>query len=234
VRFWNFIPGIHERMTADGRDRYMVFNAGRFKAFEQCYGGREAFDGSVATASAVGHTGRDLLIYCLADDAPGQPLDNPRQVKPYRYSARFGPLPPCFARATIVQSERAGAGAAGAAASKRLLLVGGTASIRGEDSAHLGNLELQTQETFENLAALVRAASLGGSRAGADRPETDRAAALAQYRELRVYHPNRRDARAIRRAIGEAFGDLRFLELHRANLCRSELLVEIEGLAELN
>ena len=29
VRFWNFVPGIHADM-GDGRDRYMVFNAGRY------------------------------------------------------------------------------------------------------------------------------------------------------------------------------------------------------------
>src|SRR6185295_3162726 len=43
VRFWNHIPGIHHRMDPR-RDRYMVFNAGRYQAFSNWYGGAEAFD----------------------------------------------------------------------------------------------------------------------------------------------------------------------------------------------
>src|SRR5271170_207572 len=38
VRFWNFLPSIRQNM-GDGQDRYMVFNAGRFAAFEMRYGG---------------------------------------------------------------------------------------------------------------------------------------------------------------------------------------------------
>src|SRR5687768_13578564 len=37
VRFWNFVPGIHADMGG-GRDRYMVFNAGRYAAFERWFG----------------------------------------------------------------------------------------------------------------------------------------------------------------------------------------------------
>lgn len=218
VRFWNFLPGIHEDM-GDGRDRYMVFNAGRFRAFEKRYGSREAFDASVATASGVGHDGDELLIFCLACDAPGEPLDNPRQIKPYRYSQRFGPLPPCFARATIVNPRGA----------SPLLLVGGTASIRGEDSVHLGDLTRQVEETFENLAALVRAA---GARCGAGSWE-DSSSALQCYRELRVYHPKARHATPLESLIRAAMPRLQRLELLRMDLCRSELLVEIEGLADL-
>jgi chorismate lyase/3-hydroxybenzoate synthase len=212
VRFWNFLPRIHEDM-GDGRDRYMVFNAGRYRAFETWYGGRDAFDGSIATASAVGHDQADLTIYALAADAPGRPLDNPRQIKAYRYSSRFGPLPPCFARATILNS-------AGGAR----LLVGGTASIRGEDSVHIGDAAKQTKETFENLAALVIAAR-------SEREDAD--AALGRFRELRVYHPNASDADVLLSMIQAALPNLSRLEVLRADLCRSELLVEIEGVADL-
>ena len=36
------------------------------------------------------------VIHCLAADRPGAAVNNPRQVAPYHYSQRFGPLPPCF------------------------------------------------------------------------------------------------------------------------------------------
>src|SRR4051812_29811335 len=144
VRLWNHIPSIHAPMDA-GRDRYMVFNAGRYEAFAGWYGGPEAFGRDVATASGVGHDGRDLVIHCLSARDPGIAIDNPRQVAPHRYSTKYGPLPPCFARATVL-------------ADARRVLVGGTASIRGEDSLHLTSLSQQFEETLENLASVVAAA----------------------------------------------------------------------------
>jgi chorismate lyase/3-hydroxybenzoate synthase len=202
VRFWNFVPAIHEDMGG-GRDRYMVFNAGRFSAFERRYGGRGAFDRNVATASAVGCGGKDLVIACLAADAPGEPVDNPRQIKPYDYSRRFGPLPPCFARATLVRPA--------------LLLTGGTASIRGEESVHVGDLQGQLAETFENLSALLCSAGFGSS--------------LERYRELRVYHPDPAHGPRLRTLIEGALPRLERLEMVNMDLCRAELLVEIEGVA---
>src|SRR5258708_4104731 len=71
VRFWNHVPFITD--PADGgrdnyRDNYMVFNAGRFRAFADWLGGTARFERDVATASAIGHWGRDLVVHCLATD----------------------------------------------------------------------------------------------------------------------------------------------------------------------
>jgi enamine deaminase RidA (YjgF/YER057c/UK114 family) len=215
VRSWNYVPGINDRMP-DGRDRYMVFNAGRFEAFCDWYGGPQAFDRQVPTASGVGHPGEDLVIHCLAAERPGLAIANPRQVQPFHYSQRFGPLPPCFARATLVRSPAP------------LLLVGGTASIRGEDSLHVLDFAGQMGETLANLAAMVHAATgrAGSFRAGDLAP-------LRRYRELRVYLPDANRARAVTDMIANLFPSVRHIEMLHADLCRPELLVEIEGIAEL-
>jgi chorismate lyase/3-hydroxybenzoate synthase len=215
VRIWNYVPAITERMP-DGRDRYMVFNAGRFEAFCDWFGGPEAFDRQVPTASGVGHPGADLVIHCLAADRPGVAVANPRQVQPFHYSRRFGPLPPCFARATVVGSP------------SPMLLVGGTASIRGEDSLHVLDFAGQMGETLSNLAAMVHAASgrTGPFRAGDLTP-------LRRYRDLRVYLPDANRARVVTDMVASLFPSLRHLEMLHADLCRPELLVEIEGIAEL-
>jgi hypothetical protein len=102
----------------------------------------------------------------------------------------------------------------------RALLVGGTASVRGEDSVHPGRLDLQLQETILNLEAVARA--------GFDARDAD---ALACYRQIRVYHPRREDETALRRALSARFPALEAIEFVVADLCRPELLVEIEGLA---
>lgn len=213
VRFWNFLPAIHQEMGG-GRNQYMIFNGGRFEAFEQRYGGRDAFGHQVATATAVGHDNPDLVIHCLASDQPGRHVGNPRQISPHCYSEKFGPLPPCFARATVVQEPE----------NISLLLVGGTASIRGEDSQHVGDLQQQCDETLRNLAALVQAAGAAGKSA-------DEMAPLSRFGELRVYHARSADAGWLGDYLPARFPNVRRMEFCRADLCRSELLVEIEGVA---
>jgi chorismate lyase/3-hydroxybenzoate synthase len=213
VRFWNYIPDIHRQCGGGGSgggqiDRYMCFNAGRFAACSDWFGGPDSFERMLATGSGVGHAGPDLVIHALATGRPGTAVENPRQVPAYRYSARFGPRPPCFARATVIRPD-------GAAP---LLLVGGTASIRGEESVHVGDLRAQTLETFENLASLVRSACGG-------------AGGLERFGELRVYHSRGSDRDAIDALVRPAFPGVRAVEYVRADLCRRELAVEIEGVA---
>jgi chorismate lyase / 3-hydroxybenzoate synthase len=218
VRFWAFVPGIHDDLGA-ALDRYMIFNAGRYGAYQAHLGGATSFSRSLPTGSAVGVTGDRFVLHCLAASDSGIPIDNPRQVPAYRYSRRFGPMPPCFARATLVPGPEG----------RPLLLVGGTASITGEDSRHRGHLEEQADETFRNLASVV--ASATGRRLPEDVPEEDLRALLAVFQDLRVYFPRAEDRHTIGGLVRARFPSLRRLEFHQAALCRSDLLIEIEGLA---
>jgi chorismate lyase/3-hydroxybenzoate synthase len=218
VRFWAFVPGIHDDLGA-GLDRYMVFNAGRYGAYSAHFGSPTSFGRSVPTASAVGVPGDTLTLHCLAADETGLPVENPRQIPAYRYSRRFGPMPPCFARATLLRAMPDGP----------LLLVGGTASIIGEESRHVGHLEEQARETFRNLASVV--ASAVGDPLPEDTPANDLVPLLAAFRDLRVYHTRPGDREAILRFVEGCFPSLTRLELLQASLCRPELFIEIEGLA---
>jgi chorismate lyase/3-hydroxybenzoate synthase len=112
-----------------------------------------------------------------------------------------------------------------------MLLVGGTASVRGEDSVHRDDLSSQLSESFLNVSALIGAAA--GQKA-TSRSAQKMGRLLGAFRELRVYFPDRCDARDIESAVRAAFPSLRRLEMLHADLCRSELLVEIEGVADLN
>ena len=211
VRFWNFIPAPGELM-GPGLDRYMVFNAGRYDAYARWYGTVRTFSDSLATASAVGVGGRDLAIFCLALDTPGTAIQNPRQTPSWHYSTRYGPKPPCFARATVVTHGY-----------ERRVLIGGTASIVGEDSRHVGDPEGQVGETLTNLRALIAAAR------GTDQSAGD----IARLTDVRVYVPRSSDTALIRSMIETQCPGLTRLEMCRSQLCRPELLVEIEGVAAL-
>jgi chorismate lyase/3-hydroxybenzoate synthase len=205
ARFWNFIPDIGAPMV-DGLDRYMVFNAGRHDA----YGDQS---GALGTASAVGIKGSDLSIHCLALEEPGTPVENPRQTPAWQYSARYGPLPPCFSRATIV-------GLGG----RRTLLIGGTASVVGEDSRHAGEFDAQVEETLLNLEALIRKAD--GNASGGS-------AALHRLVDLRAYVTSAAKAERAREMLVSACPRARTIAVAVAQICRPELLVEVEGVAEL-
>lgn len=214
VRFWNFVPGIGEMMSPDF-DRYMAFNAGRYDAFTERYGPANVLKGTwplVATASAVGVTGTDLSMHCLAMDQPGVPIENPRQIPAWRYSARYGPLPPCFSRATIVRL-----------CGTPRLLIGGTASVVGEDSMHPGNFDAQLEETLLNIEALVGAAT----------DHADGSAPLQRLIDLRVYLTESSQAEPVRRILMRRCPRLCRLDLAIARICRRDLLVEIEGVAAL-
>jgi enamine deaminase RidA (YjgF/YER057c/UK114 family) len=221
VRLWNFIPTIHEPMGS-GLTRYMVFNAGRYESLRDWLGGSKRFPESIPTSTGVGHPGRDLLVFCMGSAVPGQPNENPRQHPAYRYSTKYGPLPPCFARATQVQLGESAA-----------LLIGGTASVRGEESVHIDRLDRQIEETVVNLEALVSAAAANRADQGPE-PQKPNGDVADLFREMRVYHVDAADAEAIREVVESRFAHLRALEMVQADLCRSELLVEIEAVADLD
>lgn len=201
LRAWNFIPRINdpaprETIGSDfDRDRYMVFNAGRFRGFEAAMGTPVQYP----VASGVGHAGDDLIVHLLHGTGEPRLVDNPRQVPPDAYSRRYGDPPPVFARAAVVRWP-----------GREALLISGTASVVGEESAHEDAFEAQLTETMRNLEVLV---DRGWPGAG-----------LEDLQDWLVYLPDHRHESTVRRAIGPRSA----VVVRRQRLCRPELLVEIE------
>ncbi len=221
VRVWNFIPGILEPL-GEAEHRYMVFNAGRFHGYRGWFPRPTTLGSFVPTATAVGHQGDDLLIHCLSAQQPGVAVENPRQISAYCYSERYGRLPPCFARATRLRPPL-----------ERQLLVGGTASVYGEHSLHHGDLQGQIQETFANLGAVVGAASEEDSSGPAPNHPQGNHQLLSCYRSVRVYFVRDEDLPVLTSLVESRFRNADKIEFLQADLCRPELLLEIEGVAEL-
>lgn len=228
VRMWNFIPDIH-RPIGDELDRYMLFNIGRFRAFSKWYG-QSQFGRVIATASGVGHRDEGLFIHCLASRQPGAAVENPRQVPAYYYSSRYGPKPPSFARGTISRAtvhyrDRGG--------SSNVLFVGGTASIRGERSLHESDIKQQTDETLENLGSLVNAACVQTHATNKAESEEKHDDLFERFHHLRVYLVRPADYDIVAPHIISSFPNA-IVEWRRADLCRSELLIEMEGVANVS
>jgi chorismate lyase / 3-hydroxybenzoate synthase len=212
LRFWNFVPGINDEIEP-GLSRYMAFNAARRTAYAAVHDAPGALPAAIATASGVGAPDRHFHLFGVATRERVMPVENPRQVPAYYYSPRYGPLPPCFARAALTLGGRP------------MLVVGGTASVRGEDSLHPGNLDAQLEETLVNLRTLIGAACAAAGYRLCRNP-------LAAFVDLRAYVVIGASASRVREVLAGAAGvPLDDIEVRVADLCRPELLVEVEGLA---
>lgn len=207
LRFWNYVSRINEHSY--GRERYQQFNIGRQEAFLAC--GRDV-QGNLPAACALGMDHGPLSVAFLAGRTPSQSVENPRQVSAFQYPSQYGPRSPSFARANLVSTRHG-----------ELLLVSGTASIVGHATVHPGDVAAQTRETVENLEALVAQASRI-SRCG----HFD-LSGLA----CRVYVRNPRDLRAIKQELAHALGESHRAVYLQADICRSELLLEIEATVSL-
>ena len=202
LRIWNYVPRINE--LDDGIERYQLFNSGRKQVYREL--GYPVAAGAPA-ACALGTRSGGLRIAVLAGNRPSVAIENPRQVSSYDYPNQYGAHPPIFSRAAWLQ-QRTG---------ENLLFVSGTASIVGHRTLHLGDILAQTEETVRNISAVLDNANqkaggtmwtLGGLTG-------------------RVYIRNAADYPLVSRYLS-AQGMTEFCYV-QADICRSELLVEIEA-----
>lgn len=187
-----------------GLERYRDFCRGRADAFSDLAWAPHALPSGTGIGLAEG----GVTIFLLArrtNDAAN--VENPLQMPAYEYPDTYGPRSPSFARATSVTTV-------GAAS----LYISGTASIRGHRT--IGHtLEEQIQVTVENIDALLASPDDGP----------------VQFETLKIYvrHPEHLDT------VATAFRDHYQVTAHaapvlRADICRSDLLLEVEGVASRN
>ena len=203
LRIWNYFDAI--TLGEGDSERYRQFCVGRVQGLG------DVDTRTLPAATAIGsRDGRRVLqVYWLAAREPGLPLENPRQVSAYRYPREYGPQSPTFARALLPPSPRVP------------LLLSGTASIVGHASQHADSLRAQLDETLTNLDSLLGAAR---ERAPTLSPHLDGTS------RLKVYVRDATDADAVAAQLEARLGTrVPWLMLH-ADVCRRELLVEIEGM----
>ena len=149
-----------------------------------------------------------MVIYFLAGKKPGIPVENPRQISAYHYPAEYGPRSPTFSRAMLVGTGR-----------QQKLLISGTASILGHESRHQGDTSAQARETVENIRALLEEARRGGF---------EPSDAERQW-FLKIYLNNPTDLPLVRAQVLAEFGTTHQAIYLQADVCRADLLLEIEA-----
>lgn len=212
-RMWNFIADINGD-NAEGLEVYRDFCLGRAEAFEQFPAGIE-----MPAATGIGSLGGGIVMYLLAARAGHRVnIENPRQQPAYEYPRQYGPKSPSFARATYltVAPDATSAG-------PRQIYVSGTASVVGHETRHAGDLQMQCAETFENLACLLDAANLTryGIHAGYS---------LKDLANIKVYVRHEDDIDVVGKLCANVFAPEAHVVLLNVDVCRSDLLVEIEGI----
>jgi len=137
-------------------------------------------------------------------------IENPRQKSAYEYPRQYGPASPSFARASLASW---GIGTQ--------LYVSGTASIVGHESYYPNDLELQLQTTFDNIDLLLQNSADSAGFVG-----------TPSMTLLKVYVRYPSDYPLVSRMVGERFPGVPAIYVE-AEVCRRELLVEIDGLCDI-
>ena len=204
-RCWNYFADINTHSF--GLERYRQFNLGRQDAF--LAHGRDVV-GNVPAASALGSVQGPLTIAFLAGRVAPLNIENPRQLSAYQYPQQYGPCNPTFSRASLVRLEQ-----------DELLFVSGTASIVGHATMHTENVVAQTRETMTNIKAVLAEANRLVSQ--------PRFELSSLHYKVYVRHPA--DLAQIRAELTHHVGDALKAVYLQADVCRQDLLMEIEATA---
>jgi enamine deaminase RidA (YjgF/YER057c/UK114 family) len=141
------------------------------------------------------------------------PLENPQQTPAYAYLPRFSPQSPKFSR-----------GVALVLGDYMTTWLSGTASVVHSISLHPGDISKQTEQTIENIERLISPENFafhGIKHAGAR---------LCDLAKIRVYLKHAEDFPLCKAICEKRFGYVPAIYAV-ADVCRPELLVEIEGVA---
>lgn len=205
LRMWNYFSDINSEISHV--ERYKSFCIGRHKAFSAA----PDFERYLPAASAIGsHKPGFYMIYFLAARKAGVQIENPRQISAFHYPGQYGPKSPSFTRAILknwAQSSQ--------------LYISGTASIVGHDTLHKDSVEKQLQETFENLKSLIDHVR---------EVHQSKVQNINNISALKVYIRHKEDYLVIKDQLKSILSDQVPVLYLQGNICRKDLLLEIEGI----
>jgi enamine deaminase RidA (YjgF/YER057c/UK114 family) len=224
VRQWNYIEKIleinyqHQKLLQN----YQVFNDVRSQ-----YYSKNSFSHGYPAATGIGmYAGGVVLEFVAVDRSPEVKvvaIKNPRQMNAYPYSQEVlvgkpvnetaGKTSPKFERAKFVSFQN-----------QAQVYISGTAAIIGQESILIKNAGEQTIITIENILQLISEMNLQNHN-------IDLKADKLTLSYLRVYIKNSNNVEEVKGICEKYFPQVPTLYLI-SDICRPELLVEIEGVAE--
>lgn len=221
IRTWLYLgdivgpEGETQRYKELNRARTDFFRDVRFPTNGAPEGSQRSF---FPASTGIGTNGNDVVMSSIAlasyrSDLILRPLENPDQTSAFDYDSKFGQKSPKFARAMAI-----------ATSDMATVFVSGTASITGSETRCIGDVEGQTHQTLDNIAALISGKNFrqhGMPGLGST---------LDDLALVRVYIKHQEDFAKTKAVCEARLGELPTIYAV-ADVCRPELLVEIEGIA---
>lgn len=211
VRQWNYIENI---LGFDGQEqRYQAFNNVRSAVYGNLFN-----ETGYPAATGIGMNRGGVIIEFVAvqsGELKSVAINNPSQIAAHTYSKNVLAGEECLLK-TTPKFERA---RYLELFEKKLIFISGTASIIGERTVGVGNPAQQTEITINNIKQLYSKEILNQLSGETLNPK---------YGHARVYIKNPKDFPVIKRTFKSHFGKLPVVYII-ADICRNDLLVEIEG-----
>jgi len=221
VRQWNYVGDILK--IKDGYQNYQIFNEVRSEYYHRY---RNIKGYPAATGIGMKHGGVILDFCALRPDGSAEikSVNNPNQVNAYDYgqqvlvggsgAGKTVKHPPQFERGLLLINNQ-----------DTTLFISGTAAIIGQETIGKNDTEKQTIVTIENIKKLS---------------DTERISQLMsapvlfneKYSLLRIYIKRQNDFNLVRQICSEHFPQIPAIYLE-ADICRNDLLVEIEAEVKL-
>lgn len=203
IRQWNYMEEI-TKQDKEGNQHYQLFNNSRTRFYSQT-----DWNNGYPAATGIGTDLGGILVEVDAvipknKEVVITPIDNKLQIAAHVYSDLV--LENANDFKSTPKFERA---KSIAIRDHKLIYISGTAAIRGEDSLTNVGLEKQLHITLENIAELIGDAEL---------------------KLLRVYLKHSEDQEEAQRLIKTYNLSIPISYMY-ADVCRDELLIEIEGIA---
>ena len=176
----------------------------------------DGYRGQILPAgTAIGtDPGTPFTISAIATREDCRMVENPRQTSAYNYPRNYGPKSPSFSRAVTVASPGG-----------YKILISGTASIVGHESRHNDDPQQQIIETLQTLEDLI------GHAKNVTQSDIGEKEIFDCY--LRVYIRCKEQVLEIKRALREQLSIDHHVLFLRGDVCRRELLVEVEATCKI-
>lgn len=213
VRQWNYIGNITS--VSNDVQHYQAFNDARTRFY-----GKTRWSNGYPAATGISMSVDAVIVSLIAISNTSTlkiyPVDNTLQLAAHKYTASVligdeTKTTPKFERGKLISD-----------ATSSSFFVSGTAAIRGEQSMNELNASLQTIQTIENIQYLISTENLRLNHVSEN--------IKLKMKFLRVYVKYLTDFDAVKKEVDKVWSELPVIYL-LAGICRSELLVEIEGMA---
>ncbi len=225
-RQWNYIPQI-TAVDENNYQNYQAFNDSRTEFYREADWSEVGYPAATGIGMDCGAVTVNLIAVKLKNSMYRViPVDNSLQQAAHVYSQEVligvdgdkieGKSTPKFERAKVLGNPSSG----------YICFISGTAAIRGEESMESDDAATQTIQTMENIEHLISDETY---ERYCIEPKSD---SIKVIHLAHTYIKYAEDAAAVERVVSQRWADTTVLYLH-ADVCRDELLVEIEAISTL-